>query len=280
MAVGSRNYIVWEDLSVQVADAFGEANNKKKALLHAVTGFAQSARLLALLGPSGSGKTTLLHSLAGTLDANASMTGNILINGKKRKWHHREISYVAQEETFLGTLTVRETLTYSAKMRLISKMTKEEISKVVQQTIMEMGLEDCADNHIGNWHLRGISNGEKKRLAIGLEILTQPNVLFLDEPTTGLDSASAFYVIHSLRQIAHGGKIIMCSIHQPSNEIFHLFDDLLLLSGGETVYFGEAKMALEFFANAGFPCPTTRNPQITSFCNIIKFCNGLENIRE
>ncbi|XP_054778462.1 ABC transporter G family member 15-like isoform X2 [Prosopis cineraria] len=245
--------VVWEDLSVQVAA-------DTRVLLHPTTAFAQSARLFALLGPSGSGKTTLLHSLSGRPHANASVTGDILINGKKRKWHHGEMSYVAQEETFMGTLTVRETLTYSAKMRLISKMTKEEISQVVQRTIMEMGLEECADNHIGNWHLRGISNGEKKRLSIGLEILTQPSVLFLDEPTSGLDSASAFYVIQSLSQIALGGKIIMCSIHQPSNEIFHLFDDLLLLSGGETVYFGEAKMALEFFANAGFPCPTRRNP--------------------
>ena len=134
---------------------------------------------------------------------------------------------------------------YSAKMRLISKMTKEEINKVVEHTIMEMGLEECANSHIGNWHLRGISNGEKKRLSIGLEILTQPNVLFLDEPTSGLDSASAFYVIQALSQIAHDGKVIMCSIHQPSSEIFNLFDDLLLLSGGENVYFGEAKMALE-----------------------------------
>ncbi|KAI9080740.1 hypothetical protein K1719_037253 [Acacia pycnantha] len=257
MARRSSN-IVWEDLSVQVS-AFGGAN-KNKLLLHANTGFAQSARLMALLGPSGSGKTTLLHSLAGRLPANASMAGNILINGKKRNWYHREMSYVAQEETLLGTLTVRETLMYSAKMRLISKMTNEEISKVVHNTIMEMGLEECADTHIGNWHLRGISNGEKKRLSIGLEILTQPNALFLDEPTSGLDSASAFYIIQALSQIAHGGKIIMCSIHQPSSDVFHLFDDLLLLSGGETVYFGEANMALEFFANAGFPCPTRRNP--------------------
>lgn len=130
-------------------------------------------------------------------------------------------------------------------MRLISKMSKEEISKVVENTIIEMGLEECADNQIGNWHLRGISSGEKKRLSIGLEILTQPHVLFLDEPTAGLDSASAFYVIQALSHIACGDKIVICSIHQPSSEIFYLFDDLLLLSGGETVYFGEAKTALE-----------------------------------
>lgn len=153
--------------------------------------------------------------------------------------------YVAQEEIFLGTLTVRESLTYSAYMRLPSDMTKEETNKVVEETIMEMGLEECADTRIGNWHSRGISNGEKKRLSIALEILTQPHVLLLDEPTSGLDSSSAFYVIQALSNIAWNGKIVICSIHQPSSETFELFDDLLLLSSGETVYFGEAKMALK-----------------------------------
>lgn len=145
----------------------------------------------------------------------------------------------------MGTLTVRETLVYSANLRLPSRMTREEISKVVEGTIIQLGLEECADSKIGSWHLRGISSGEKKRLSIGLEILTQPHVLLLDEPTSGLDSASAFYVVQTLCNLANDGKVVVCSIHQPSWEIFKLFDDLLLLSSGETVYFGEAKMALK-----------------------------------
>ncbi|PON54548.1 ABC transporter-like [Parasponia andersonii] len=108
-----------------------------------------------------------------------------------------------------------------------------------------MGLEHCADNKIGNWHLRGISGGEKKRLSISLEILTQPHIMLLDEPTTGLDSASAFFVVWALRNIAHDGTIVVCSIHQPSGYLFDLFDDLFLLSGGEAVYFGEAKLAVK-----------------------------------
>jgi ABC-type multidrug transport system ATPase subunit len=98
---------------------------------------------------------------------------------------------------------------------------------------------------VGNWHLRGISGGEKKRLSIAIEILTRPHLLFLDEPTSGLDSASAFFVIQTLRNIARDGRTIISSIHQPSSEVFALFDDLFLLSGGETVYFGDAKMAIE-----------------------------------
>ncbi|KAI4300801.1 hypothetical protein L6164_034135 [Bauhinia variegata] len=256
--------VVWEDLTVKVPTSLGAAatadDPKSRKLLDGITGFAEPGRIMALMGPSGSGKTTLLDSLAGRIPANVTITGDILINGSKRNLYCTEVSYVAQEELFLGTLTVRETLTYSANMRLPSKMSKEEIRKVVEETIMEMGLEDCADNKIGNWHLRGISNGEKKRLSVGLEILTQPSILLLDEPTSGLDSASAFYVIQALTKIAHDGKIVVCSVHQPSGETFDLFDDLLLLSSGETVYFGAAKKALKFFTDAGFPCPTTRNP--------------------
>ncbi|XP_045797656.1 ABC transporter G family member 15-like [Trifolium pratense] len=245
--------MIWEDLTVTIG-----ADNKK--LLDAVTGFAQPGRIMAVMGPSGCGKTTLLTSLAGTHAANVTEAGNIQINGKRRNLYSKQVSFVGQEELFLGTLTVKETLTYSANMRLPSKMTKQEIDKVVEDTIIEMGLEDCANTKIGNWHLRGISNGEKKRLSIGLEILTQPFVLLLDEPTSGLDSASAFYVIQALSNIAFKGKIVICSIHQPGCETFNIFDDLLLLSNGETVYFGEAKMALKFFADAGFPCPIKRNP--------------------
>ncbi|KAG2671136.1 hypothetical protein I3760_14G119300 [Carya illinoinensis] len=188
------------------------------------------------------------------------MTGNILFNGKKRRLDNGAVAYVTQEDVLLGTLTVRETITYSAHLRLPAKMTKEEISSLVDGTIIEMGLHDCADRLIGNWHLRGISGGEKKRLSIALEILTRPCLLFLDEPTSGLDSASAFFVVQTLRNVARDGRTVISSIHQPSSEVFALFDDLFLLSSGETVYFGEAKMATEFFAEAGFPCPSRRNP--------------------
>ncbi|KAG6789441.1 hypothetical protein POTOM_005539 [Populus tomentosa] len=104
------------------------------------------------------------------------------------------------------------------------------------------------------------SGGEKQRLSIALETLIRPQLLFLDEPTSGLDSAAASFVIQTLRNIAHDGRTVISSVHQPSSEVFTLFDDLFLLSAGEAVYFGEAKMAVEFFAEAVFPCPSRRNP--------------------
>ncbi|KAA8549786.1 hypothetical protein F0562_001470 [Nyssa sinensis] len=250
-------YLAWEDLTV-VLPNFRHGHPKR--LLHGLSGYAEPGRIMAIMGPSGSGKSTLLDSLAGRLSKNVVMTGNVLLNGKKRRLEYGVVAYVTQEDVLLGTLTVRESITYSAHLRLHTSMTKEEVNEIVEGTIMEMGLQECAERLIGNWHLRGISGGEKKRLSIALEILTRPRLLFLDEPTSGLDSAAAFFVVQALKNVAHDGRTIISSIHQPSSEVFALFDDLYLLSGGETVYFGEAKMAVRFFAEAGFPCPSRRNP--------------------
>ncbi|KAF4396204.1 hypothetical protein G4B88_020841 [Cannabis sativa] len=240
-------YLVWEEITVVVGSS--NINNNmikpRRKLLNNLSGYAKPNRIMALMGPSGSGKSTLLDAFSGRLSSNTEMIGN---------------SYLTQEDVFLGTLTVRETITYSAHLRVSNKMSKEEIENLVEKTIEEMGLEHCADNKIGNWYFRGISGGEKKRLSIGLEILTQPQIMLLDEPTTGLDSASAFFVVCTLGNIAHNGRIVVCSIHQPSGYLFDLFDDLYLLSGGEAVYFGDAKLAVKFFAEAGFPCPTRANP--------------------
>ncbi|KAD7477152.1 hypothetical protein R6Q59_007009 [Mikania micrantha] len=252
-------YLIWEDLTVLLPNP--DSNKPTRRILNQVTGFAQPSRILGIMGPSGSGKSTLLDSLAGRLDRNVIMTGNVLLNGRKKRLAYGTVAYVTQADILLGTLTVKETLIYSAKLRLPGSLNKHQLTQIVDGTIMEMGLKDCAHNLIGNWHSRGISGGEKKRLSIALQILTRPTVLFLDEPTSGLDSAAAFFVIQTLRSMAREANVtIVSSIHQPSSEVFALLDDLFLLSGGETVFFGEAKMALKFFSDAGIPCPSRRNP--------------------
>ncbi|GFQ08033.1 ABC transporter g family member 15 [Phtheirospermum japonicum] len=240
--LGGEANLVWQDLTVVLAN-FGQGPIKK--LLHGLNGYAEPGRIMAIMGPSGSGKSTLLDSLAGRLSKNVVMAGNILLNGKKQRLDYGVVAYVTQEDVLLGTLTVRETLTYSAHLRLPTSMTKEEIKDIIEGTISEVGLQECADRQIGNWHLRGISGGERKRLSIALEILVRPRILFLDEPTTGLDSAASFFVIQAIKNLARDGRTVISSIHQPSSEVFALFDDLYLLSGGETVFFGEAKMAIK-----------------------------------
>ncbi|XP_042406855.1 ABC transporter G family member 11-like [Zingiber officinale] len=248
--------LTWKDLTVTVTVAGGETHR----VLEGLTGFAEPWALTALMGPSGSGKSTLLDALAGRLAANAFLSGAILLNGRKAKLSFGTAAYVTQDDTLIGTLTVREMISYSARLRLPDKMPREEKRALVEGTIMEMGLQDCADTVIGNWHLRGISGGEKRRVSIGLEILMRPRLLFLDEPTSGLDSASAFFVTQTLRGLSRDGRTVIASIHQPSSEVFELFDRLYLLSGGKTVYFGQTSEACEFFAQAGFPCPPLRNP--------------------
>ncbi|XP_077242382.1 ABC transporter G family member 15-like [Tasmannia lanceolata] len=277
-------YLVWENLTV-VLPNYGKGPTK--SLLHGLNGYCEPGRIMAIMGPSGSGKSTLLDSLAGRLASNLVLTGEVLLNGKKKRLDYGVVAYVTQENTMLGTLTVKETLTYSAHLRLPTTMSKREINEVVESTLIQMGLEGCTDRTIGNWHLRGISGGEKKRLSIALEILTQPHLLFLDEPTSGLDSASAFFVIHTLRNIARDGRTVISSIHQPSSEVFALFDDLFLLSGGEAVYFGDAKLSIEFFAEAGFPCPSRRNPSDhflrcinSDFDRVAATMKGSQRIRE
>ncbi|KAL5565958.1 hypothetical protein UlMin_029122 [Ulmus minor] len=248
--------LTWKDLTVTVSLSNGETQK----VLEGLTGYAEPGTFTALMGPSGSGKSTLLDALSSRLATNAFLSGTILINGRKRKLSYGTAAYVTQDDNLIGTLTVRETISYSARLRLPDKMTWSEKRTLVESTIVEMGLQDCADTVIGNWHLRGISGGEKRRVSIALEILMRPRLLFLDEPTSGLDSASAFFVTQTLRSLSRDGRTVIASIHQPSSEVFELFDQLFLLSGGKTVYFGQASDAYEFFAQAGFPCPALRNP--------------------
>ncbi|KAI8542644.1 hypothetical protein RHMOL_Rhmol08G0153900 [Rhododendron molle] len=285
--------LTWKDLTVMVTLSNGETQN----VLQDLTGYAEPGSFTALMGPSGSGKSTLLDALSSRLAANAFLSGTILLNGRKTKLSFGTAAYVTQDDNLIGTLTVRETIWYSAQLRLPDKLSRSDKRALVESTIMEMGLQDCADTVIGNWHLRGISGGEKRRVSIALEILMRPRLLFLDEPTSGLDSASAFFVTQTLRGLSRDGRTVIASIHQPSSDVFELFDRLYLLSGGKTVYFGQASEAYEarllsfinnatqknirikcqqpfnkymtaittlcymqFFAQAGFPCPPLRNP--------------------
>ncbi|KAH9616019.1 hypothetical protein KSS87_003211 [Heliosperma pusillum] len=248
--------LTWKDLTVMVTLRNGDT----QTVLEGLTGYAAPGTFTALMGPSGSGKSTLLDALSSRLASNAFMSGVILLNGRRTKLSFGTAAYVTQDDNLIGTLTVRETISYSARLRLPDRMPRSEKQALVESTIIEMGLQDCADTVVGNWHLRGISGGEKRRVSIALELLMRPRLLFLDEPTSGLDSASAFFVTQTLRGLSRDGRTVIASIHQPSSEVFELFDRLFLLSGGKTVYFGQASEAYEFFAQAGFPCPAMRNP--------------------
>ncbi|PIK50784.1 ATP-binding cassette transporter subfamily G member 2a [Apostichopus japonicus] len=223
----------------------------------------------AILGPTGGGKTSLLDVLAARKNPEG-LSGTVLVNGKEQPRNFRLASgYVVQDDVIMGTLTVRENLEFSASLRLPMSVSKEEKSKRVNDIIEELGLTKCAETKIGTQFIRGVSGGERKRTNIGMELVTQPGVLFLDEPTTGLDATTAYAVIQHLARyfsidISPGyhkkGRTIIFSIHQPRFTIFRQINRLHLLSLGETVYHGPADSALEYFSNIGYVCEEHNNP--------------------
>uniref|UniRef100_A0A3Q2YPB3 Broad substrate specificity ATP-binding cassette transporter ABCG2 n=1 Tax=Hippocampus comes TaxID=109280 RepID=A0A3Q2YPB3_HIPCM len=216
--------------------------------------------LNAILGPTGSGKSSFLDILAARKDP-SGLSGEVLIDGAPQPPNFKCLSgYVVQEDVVMGTLTVRENLRFSAALRLPVHVSEREKEARVNHLVAELGLAKVADCKVGTQMTRGISGGEKKRTNMGMELIIDPPVLFLDEPTTGLDASTANSVLLLLRRMANQGRTIIMSIHQPRYSIYRLFDSLTLLVGGKMVYHGPAPNALDYFANIGFSCEPHNNP--------------------
>jgi ABC-type multidrug transport system ATPase subunit len=167
------------------------------------------------------------------------------------------IGYVQQDDILMQSMSVKECLIFAARMKLPKEVDKEER---VQELLDSLKLNKCADTKIGGPLLKGISGGERKRTSIGVELITNPNLIFLDEPTTGLDSFTATNVIEVLRDLAASGRTVISTIHQPNSEIYEMFDQLLLLSNGLTLYHNSADLAVEHFRKYGYECPHLTNP--------------------
>lgn len=215
------------------------------------------------MGPSGSGKTTLLNTLARRSTSSGSTTGTVLTNGTHLPQSaFREISsYVEQEDALIGSLTVRETVDFSARLSLAGVVTKRERLARVDDLLIAFGLTDQAHTLIGTTLRKGISGGQKRRASVAAQIITEPKIMFLDEPTSGLDSSASYEIISHLRSVGRRyNLLIVASIHQPSTSTFRLFDKLLLLSQGKTCYFGPLSDVTSYFESAGFPVPPQTNP--------------------
>ncbi|KAF4126202.1 ABC-type branched-chain amino acid transport system, ATPase component [Geosmithia morbida] len=231
-----------------------------KTLLHSVTADLSSGTLTAIIGGSGSGKTTLLNTMAERVaSSRVAQTGSITFNNAEGI-HSVRHAYVMQQDILLPTLTVRETLQYAADLRLPPATTAEDRLRVVEDVIRELGLKECANTRIGNGQHRGCSGGEKRRVSIGVQLLANPSVLFLDEPTTGLDATSAFQLVRTLKKLAQKGRTVITTIHQPRSEIWDLFDNLAVLSKGSPVYSGSIVDCLPWFGGLGFQIPPFVNP--------------------
>jgi len=190
--------------------------------------------LTAILGPSGCGKTSLLDCLAGRKNKDNIQVDRYTVNSKKVdfiKIRH-QIGYVPQDDNITACLSVKENLKFSADLRTReSDKTKEDR---VYKTIKTLNLTRCQNTKIGDEFIRGVSGGERKRTAIGMELVVDPEVLFLDEPTTGIDASTSLRIVQSLKTISKKKTIIM-SIHQPRSSIFNLFENLILMKDGHKV---------------------------------------------
>nr|XP_034492430.1 broad substrate specificity ATP-binding cassette transporter ABCG2-like [Marmota flaviventris] len=209
--------------------------------------------LNAIMECIGGGKSLFLDVLAARNDP-SGLSGDILINGAPRPANFKYNSgFVVQDDLVLGTLTVRENLAFSAALRLPTTMTKHEKDERMKVVIEELGLDEVADSKVR-------SGEERKKTSIAMGLITDPSILFLDEPTTGLDSSAANAIISLLKNISEQGRTIIFSFHQPQHSIFKLFDSLTILASGKLMYHGPAQKALEYFKSAGYHCEHLNNP--------------------
>jgi len=255
-------------------------------ILKGISGSFIPGRMVAIMGPSGSGKTSLLDVLSSRKNTGI-IKGDILFNGNKltTEMSKNLIGYVEQFDTLVDELTVRQMLSYTAELKLPPNTTSKEKEMRVDEVLRMLNLESCADTIIGNGLQRGISGGQLKRVNIGLALITRPLVLFLDEPTTGLDSRTANEVIELLRDLAEDGRTVVCTIHSPTGHAFMRFNDLYMLHGGKTIYDGPVLGAQAYFEDFGFKLQSEASlPEwivdISSSLNGTKFSKsfcGIEN---
>ncbi|XP_070185188.1 protein white-like isoform X2 [Littorina saxatilis] len=233
-----------------------------KHVIRNVSGVVQPGTLLAIMGASGAGKSTLMNVLANRNLKDYSIEGHIKVNGLSVSNGIRNISaYVQQDDLFFGTLTVRETLTFRAQLGMDQRVKKEARLQRVEEVIQELGLTKCSDTQIGQAGTKkGISGGEAKRLSFACEMLTNPRLMFCDEPTSGLDTFMAQNVVQTLKNMAQKNRTILCTIHQPSSEIFAMFDRVLLLAEGRVAFLGASSAAQEFLRGLNYRCPVNFNP--------------------
>lgn len=208
----------------------------------------ESGRLIALMGASGAGKSTLLHVLNGS---DKPSSGQVLINGidihKEPGKIEGVIGFVPQDDLLIEDLTVYQNLYYAAKL-CFSDKDEQEIDALVIRVLEDLGLDTIKDLKVGSPLRKTISGGQRKRLNIGLELLREPAVLFCDEPTSGLSSRDSENIIDLLKELSLKGKLVFTVIHQPSSDIFKMFDKLLILdNGGYQIYYGNPIDAVVYF---------------------------------
>jgi len=248
--------------SVRKIKSYIKLQFERKHILKNISLEVKKGQLCCIMGPSGSGKSSLLDFLACRLKA-GKRSGDIYFNGEKlkRSRFRKECGYVMQNDILLGTSTVHETLMFTALMKMGRKHSYKEKKERVKEIEQKFGLAECAKVKIGNNMIRGVSGGQRRRVSIATEIINNPDLLLLDEPTSGLDSFTSAKIIRILKGLAHrDNKCIIATIHQPSTEVFQMFDHCIILADGNTICQGSPKQLIEDCQKIGYPCPGRINP--------------------
>ncbi|XP_027927045.1 ABC transporter G family member 36 [Vigna unguiculata] len=293
--VGSRALPTLPNVALNIAESalglcgISTAKRTKLTILKDVSGIIKPSRMALLLGPPSSGKTTLLLALAGKLDNDLRVRGEISYNGYKlNEFVPRKTSaYISQNDVHIGEMTVKETLDFSARCQgvgtrydLLAELARREkeagifpeaeldlfmkatamegteSSLITDYTLKILGLDICKDTIVGDEMHRGVSGGQKKRVTTGEMIVGPTKTLLMDEISTGLDSSTTYQIVKCFQQIVHLTEAtIFMSLLQPAPETFDLFDDIILISEGQIVYQGPREHIIEFFESCGFRCP-------------------------
>ncbi|XP_014228617.1 ATP-binding cassette sub-family G member 4-like isoform X1 [Trichogramma pretiosum] len=226
----------------------------RKALLSQISGDFRPGELIAIVGPSGAGKSTLMDILAGFTIEN--VTGRCEVNGRERdiRAFRRSSAYIMQDDNLQPLLTVEEAMRCAADLKLDT--TAQDKEQAINVILKELGL-DQARRTLS----KSLSGGEKKRLSIGLELISNPPIMFFDEPTSGLDSVTSRQCFGILKSLAADGRTIVCTVHQPSDSLFDMIDHLYVLAEGRCCYAGSAGQLVNFLRDScRLDCPTYHNP--------------------
>uniref|UniRef100_A0A3P9A012 ABC transporter domain-containing protein n=1 Tax=Esox lucius TaxID=8010 RepID=A0A3P9A012_ESOLU len=234
---------------------------RTRQILNGISFHVNSGQIMGILGNSGSGKTTLLDAISGRIGNSGTLLGDVSVNGRKLKREQYQdcFCYVLQSDNLLSYLTVEETLTYTAQLAL-RRYSAEVIHKKVLAVMAELNLSHVAHSVIGGRVFPGISGGERRRVSIAMQLLQDPKVILLDEPTTGLDSMTANQIVVLLAELAKSDRIVIVTIHQPRSELFRVFNRIAIMSKGELVFCGQPGEMVDFFSACGFECPEYCNP--------------------
>ncbi|XP_065078451.1 ATP-binding cassette sub-family G member 4-like isoform X2 [Ochlerotatus camptorhynchus] len=228
--------------------------DQRKTILENVSGRFSPGRLTAILGPSGAGKSSLLNILSGF--KKNGVIGSVSINGETvgDETFRSKCVYISQDYDLMDHLTVREIMDYAAELKMPISSSRMVRMKKVSDILDVLGLRQSMTTLVKN-----LSGGEKKRLSIGMELITNPPIILLDEPTSGLDSVSAMQLVSYIKTLAQEGRTVVSVIHQPASSLFQLFDDLFLLSAGKCIYNGPISGLVGSFSEAGLHCPKYYN---------------------